>query len=170
VLYPKPHRSYSIPFLQTFPGFERALSNRLLPRAWLERAEGRHFRCAETGNWECWSWTSLLLSTIWAINCMKYRTYMKKIKEMYLISVIYNALWQFLKWAQIRNVSQKWNLQFWWCHLKQHCSCNYFSCRGWWHTGTGCSRRLWMPQPWRHSRPGWMWLWAAWSSGWRPCT
>ena len=24
--------------------------------------------------------------------------------------------------------------------------------------------------PWRHSRPGWMWLWAAWSGGWRPCT
>jgi len=22
-----------------------------------------------------------------------------------------------------------------------------------------------MPHPWRHSRPGWMWLWAAWSSG-----
>ena len=27
-----------------------------------------------------------------------------------------------------------------------------------------------MPQSWRHSRPGWMWLWAAWSGGWRPCT
>jgi len=37
-------------------------------------------------------------------------------------------------------------------------------------TGTGCPRRLWMPHPWRHSRPGWMWLWAAWSAGWRPCT
>ena len=25
--------------------------------------------------------------------------------------------------------------------------------------------------PWRHSRPGWMWLWAAWSGGgWQPCT
>ena len=23
---------------------------------------------------------------------------------------------------------------------------------------------------WRHSKPGWMCLWAAWSSGWRPCT
>ena len=22
----------------------------------------------------------------------------------------------------------------------------------------------------RHSRPGWMWLWAAWSGGWQPCT
>jgi len=33
-----------------------------------------------------------------------------------------------------------------------------------------CPRRLWMPHPWRHSRPGWMWLWAAWSGGWRPCT
>ena len=31
-------------------------------------------------------------------------------------------------------------------------------------------KRLWMPHPWRHSRPGWMWLWAAWSAGWRPCT
>jgi len=29
---------------------------------------------------------------------------------------------------------------------------------------------LWMPHPWRHSRPGWMWLWAAWSGGWWPCT
>ena len=26
-----------------------------------------------------------------------------------------------------------------------------------------------MPHPWRHSKPGWMWLWAAWSSGWQPC-
>jgi len=35
---------------------------------------------------------------------------------------------------------------------------------------TGCPRRLWVPHPCRHSRPGWMWLWAAWSAGWRPCT
>ena len=21
----------------------------------------------------------------------------------------------------------------------------------------------------RHSRPGWMWLWAAWAAGWQPC-
>ena len=35
--------------------------------------------------------------------------------------------------------------------------------------GTGCPRRLWMPHPWKHSRPGWMWLWAAWSGGWWPC-
>jgi len=34
---------------------------------------------------------------------------------------------------------------------------------------TGCPRRLWMPHPWRHSRPGWMWLWAACSGGWQPC-
>ena len=32
------------------------------------------------------------------------------------------------------------------------------------------SEVLWMPHPWRHSRAGWMWLWAAWSSGWRHCT
>jgi len=32
--------------------------------------------------------------------------------------------------------------------------------------GTGCPRRLWMPHPCRHSRPGWMWRWAAWSAGW----
>ena len=44
-----------------------------------------------------------------------------------------------------------------------------FSPRGWWHTGTSCPRRLWVPHPWRHSRPGWMWLWAAWSGGWLPC-
>ena len=24
--------------------------------------------------------------------------------------------------------------------------------------------------PWRNSRPSWMWLRAAWSSGWQPCT
>ena len=35
---------------------------------------------------------------------------------------------------------------------------------------TGCPRRLWMPHPCRHSRPGWMWLWAAWAAGWWPCT
>jgi len=35
---------------------------------------------------------------------------------------------------------------------------------------TGCPRRLWMPHPCRHSRPGWMGLWAAWAAGWRPCT
>ena len=27
-------------------------------------------------------------------------------------------------------------------------------------SGAGCLRRLWMPHPWRHSRPGWMWLWS----------
>ena len=27
----------------------------------------------------------------------------------------------------------------------------------------GFPRRLWIPHPWRHSRPGWMSLWAAWS-------
>ena len=40
---------------------------------------------------------------------------------------------------------------------------------GGWHTGTGCPRRLWMPHPWKHLKPGWMWLWAAWSSGCWPC-
>ena len=38
------------------------------------------------------------------------------------------------------------------------------------HTGTGCPRRLWLSHCWRHSRPGWMWIWAAWSGGWRRCT
>ena len=36
-----------------------------------------------------------------------------------------------------------------------------------------CPERLWMPHPWRCSRPGWMGPWAAWSSikcgGWWPC-
>jgi len=36
--------------------------------------------------------------------------------------------------------------------------------------GKALARRLWMPHPCRHSRPGWMWLWAAWSAGWWPCT
>jgi len=26
----------------------------------------------------------------------------------------------------------------------------------WWGTGTGYPEKLWMPQPWRCSRPGWM--------------
>jgi len=42
----------------------------------------------------------------------------------------------------------------------------------WWGAGTGCQGRLWMPHPWRCSRPGWMGPWAAWSSikwgGWWP--
>ena len=29
---------------------------------------------------------------------------------------------------------------------------------------TGCPERLWMPRPWRCSRPGWMGPWAAWPS------
>ena len=71
------------------------------------------------------------------------------------------------------NQTGLWNLQAWRLYnvfgdlLPKRGS---FSHRGWWRTGTGCPRRLWMPQPWRHSRPGWMWLWAAWSDGWRPCT
>jgi len=36
-----------------------------------------------------------------------------------------------------------------------------------------CPERLWMPRPWRCSRPGWMGPWAAWSSikcgVWQPC-
>ena len=43
---------------------------------------------------------------------------------------------------------------------------------GWWSAGTGCPEKLWMPHPWRCSRPGWMGPWAAWSSikceGWWP--
>ena len=43
----------------------------------------------------------------------------------------------------------------------------------WWGARTGCLERLWMPHPWRCSRPGWMGSWAAWSSikhrGWWPC-
>jgi len=31
-------------------------------------------------------------------------------------------------------------------------------------------KEVWMPHPCRHSKPGWMWLWAAWSAGWQPCT
>ena len=29
--------------------------------------------------------------------------------------------------------------------------------------------RLWMPHPWKCLRPGWMGLWATWSSGGCPC-
>ena len=31
-----------------------------------------------------------------------------------------------------------------------------------------CPEIVWMPHPWNHTRPGWTWLWAAWSSGWQP--
>jgi len=31
-------------------------------------------------------------------------------------------------------------------------------------SGYNCPERLWMPHPWRCSRPGWMGPWAAWSS------
>jgi len=41
--------------------------------------------------------------------------------------------------------------------------------RRWWNTGTGCPEKLWMPPPWKCSRPGWMELWATWSSGRCPC-
>jgi len=34
-----------------------------------------------------------------------------------------------------------------------------------WSTVTGCPHKLWMPHPWRHSRSGWMGLWATWPSG-----
>ena len=40
---------------------------------------------------------------------------------------------------------------------------------GWWDTRTGCPVRLWMTLPWKRSRPGWMELWATWSSGRCPC-
>ena len=35
-----------------------------------------------------------------------------------------------------------------------------------WHS---CPAKLWCPTVWRHSRPGWMWPWAAWAGGWQPC-
>jgi len=38
-----------------------------------------------------------------------------------------------------------------------------------WGPGTGCSENLWMPHPWKHSRPGWMGPWTAWSGGQQPC-
>ena len=41
--------------------------------------------------------------------------------------------------------------------------------RGWWGTGTGSPEKLWMPHPWRHSKPGCMGPWAAWSIGRQPC-
>jgi len=41
-----------------------------------------------------------------------------------------------------------------------------FSLREWWGFGTRCSENLWMPHPWRCSRPGWMRPWAAWFSAW----
>ena len=41
---------------------------------------------------------------------------------------------------------------------------------GWWNPGTGCPEEWSMPHPWKHSRSGWMGLWATWCS-WRcPCS
>jgi len=37
-----------------------------------------------------------------------------------------------------------------------------------WQSGTGCPEKLRNPAPWKCSRPGWMGLWATWSSGRRP--
>jgi len=37
--------------------------------------------------------------------------------------------------------------------------------RGWWSTETGYPKKLRMPHPCKCSRPGWMELWATWSSG-----
>ena len=38
-----------------------------------------------------------------------------------------------------------------------------------WGTGTGWPENLWLPSPWKCSRPGWMRLWATWSGGSCPC-
>lgn len=40
---------------------------------------------------------------------------------------------------------------------------------GWWGTGLSCPEKLYMPHPWKCLRPGWLGLWAAWSSGGCPC-
>jgi len=37
------------------------------------------------------------------------------------------------------------------------------------YTRTGHPVKLWMPHRWKRSRPGWMALWAAWSSDRCPC-
>lgn len=37
-----------------------------------------------------------------------------------------------------------------------------------WHS-CGADGKLWVPHPWKCRRPGWMGLWAAWSSGICPC-
>lgn len=38
------------------------------------------------------------------------------------------------------------------------------------HWTTGHPEKLWMPQPWNCSRPGWIRLWATWSSERYPCS
>ena len=40
---------------------------------------------------------------------------------------------------------------------------------GLWGAGTGCPEKLWLLSPWPCWRPGWMSLWATWSSGRCPC-
>ena len=39
----------------------------------------------------------------------------------------------------------------------------------WWGPGPGCPEKLWVPNPWRCSRPGWMGPWAVWAGGRQPC-
>lgn len=39
----------------------------------------------------------------------------------------------------------------------------------WWDAGTGCPAVLWMPHYWKHSRLGWMGLWAIWYGESSPC-
>ena len=50
--------------------------------------------------------------------------------------------------------------------LKQNEGCIRYQHSSAQHEPDRNERRLWMPHPWRHSRPGWMWLWAAWYAGW----
>jgi len=56
------------------------------------------------------------------------------------------------------------------CSNRSHSSCKLWE---WWGAGTDWKERLWMPRPWRCSRPGWMEPWAAWAGikwgGWWPC-
>ena len=36
---------------------------------------------------------------------------------------------------------------------------------GWLGPGTGCPEKLWMPHPWRHTKPSWMESWKTWRQG-----
>lgn len=69
--------------------------------------------------------------------------------------LILDRVLKFLTLEIIWRINSKWswgrNVLWWW----------------WWGTGTGCPEKLWMPHPWKCSRPDWMGPWAIWSRVWQ---
>ena len=63
-----------------------------------------------------------------------------------------------------------WELQIW--ELTSRRRTNFLhglTVTGCWGTGTGCPEKLWVPRPWKCSRPVWVGPWAPWAGGVQPC-